>query len=55
MATVAINGAVNAALLSAEILALEEPQLAEKLMQRRRAEAEKVLEKNARIEQQFNI
>ena len=55
VATVAINGAVNAALLSAEILALEEPQLAEKLMQRRRAEAEKVLEKNARIEQQFNI
>lgn len=55
VATVAINGAVNAALLSAEILALEEPQLAEKLTQRRRAEAEKVLEKNARIEQQFNI
>lgn len=46
VATVAIDGAVNAALLSVQILAVEDPALAEKLAEKRRADAEKVLSKN---------
>ncbi|HBL40207.1 MAG TPA: 5-(carboxyamino)imidazole ribonucleotide mutase [Ruminococcaceae bacterium] len=53
VATVAINGGVNAALLSAQILALSEPALAEKLDAKRAADAQKVLEKDAAISQQF--
>ncbi len=53
VATVAINGGVNAALLSAQILALSEPALAEKLEQKRAADAQKVLEKDAAISKQF--
>ena len=54
VATVAINGAVNAALLSIQMLAIEDPVLAEKLQAKRDADAQKVLEKNAAIEAQFN-
>ena len=54
VATVAINGAVNAALLSIQMLAIEDETLAKKLQDKRRADAEKVLEKNAVIEAQFN-
>ena len=54
VATVAINGAVNAALLSVEILALGEPELSQKLAEKRKSDAEKVLEKNKSIEEQFN-
>ena len=54
VATVAINGAVNAALLSIQMLAIEDQALAEKLDAKRRADAAKVLEKNAAIEAQFN-
>ena len=54
VATVAINGAVNAALLSIQMLAIEDEVLAKKLQDKRRADAEKVLEKNAAIEAQFN-
>lgn len=54
VATVAINGAVNAALLSIQMLAIEDESLAKKLQDKRRADAEKVLEKNAAIEAQFN-
>ena len=54
VATVAINGAVNAALLSIQMLAIEDETLARKLQDKRRADAEKVLEKNAAIEAQFN-
>ena len=43
VATVAIDGATNAALLAVEILAVSEPELAEKLDAARRAGAEKVL------------
>ena len=49
VATVAINGGVNAALLSAQMLALGEPELAEKLRERRRREAEAVLQKDSDI------
>jgi len=54
VATVAINGAVNAALLSIQMLAIEDETLARKLQDKRRADAEKVLAKNAAIEAQFN-
>ena len=46
VATVAINGGVNAALLSAQIIAVEDAALAARLEERRRREAEKVLEKD---------
>ena len=54
VATVAIDGAVNAALLSVEILALSDETLAEKLAAARAAETAKVLEKNAAVEARFN-
>ena len=49
VATVAIGGGVNAALLSAQILAVEDRELAEKLDEKRRADAQAVLEKDAGI------
>ncbi len=49
VAAVAIDGGVNAALLSAQILALSEPELAEKLDEKRKKDAEAVLEKDAGI------
>ncbi len=49
VAAVAIDGGVNAALLSAQILALGEPELAKKLDEKRRKDAEAVLEKDAAI------
>lgn len=54
VATVAIDGAVNAALLCIEILSVNDDTLAEKLDAKRKADAKKVLEKNAAIEKEFN-
>ncbi len=54
VATVAINGAANAALLAVQILAVTDGELAAKLDAARRAGAEKVLEKNRAIEERFN-
>ena len=53
VATVAINGGVNAALLSAQILAISEPELASRLDDKRAADAAKVLEKDAAIQKEF--
>lgn len=53
VATVAIDGAANAALLAIQILAVTDEELAEKLMVARAKAAEKVLEKNAEIEKRF--
>ena len=50
VATVAINGGVNAALLSAQILAVSEPELAAKLDDKRKADAAKVLQKDAALQ-----
>ncbi len=47
VATVAINGAANAALLCAQILAVEDAELAAKLDAKRQADAAKVLQKDA--------
>lgn len=54
VATVAIDGAANAALLAVQILAVSDGALAEKLRQARAAESQKVLEKNAGVEAKFN-
>ncbi len=54
VATVAIDGAVNAALLSMEILAVSDEALAEKLDALRREETARVLAKNAETEARFN-
>ena len=49
VATVAINGGANAALLSAQIIAVEDAVLAAKLNARRAEDAEKVLKKDLEI------
>ena len=54
VATVAVNGAANAALLAIQMLAIEDAELAKKLDDSRRAGTEKVLAKNAAIEAQYN-
>ncbi len=53
VATVAIDGAQNAALLAIQILAVEDKELAEKLDISRVENSKKVLEKNAVIEKQY--
>ena len=50
VATVAINGAVNAALLAAQIIAVSDGDLAAKLDAKRAADAAKVLEKDAALQ-----
>ena len=54
VATVAIDGAVNAALLSIQILAVEDKELSEKLDNARAKASQAVLEKNKMIEEKFN-
>ena len=54
VATVAIDGGVNAALLALEILALSDDTLADKLVEKRKTDTAKVLEKNKAIEEKFN-
>ena len=49
VATVAVNGGANAALLSAEILAVSDPEIAAKLDAKRKADAEAVLAKDAKV------
>ena len=49
VATVAINGAANAALLCAQIIAVADKDLAAKLDAKRKADAAKVLEKDRTI------
>ena len=49
VATVAIDGGANAALLAAEILALGDEELAARLQAKRKADADKVLDKDAAI------
>lgn len=54
VATVAIDGASNAALLCIEILAVTDDELAKKLSEARAADAAKVLAKNKSIEDKYN-
>ena len=50
VATVAVNGGANAALLSVQILAVEDKALQEKLDAKRAGDAEKVLEKDRNLQ-----
>ena len=50
VATVAVDGAVNAALLAIQILAVTDAELAAKLDEKRAADAEKVLAKDAALQ-----
>ena len=54
VATVAIDGAANAALLALQILAVSDEALARKLEDYRRAGAQAVLEKDAALSAQYN-
>lgn len=54
VATVAIDGAQNAALLAIQILAVEDKELADKLLRQREENTKKVLEKNASIEKEYS-
>ena len=54
VATVAINGGANAALLAAQILAVSDENLARKLDEKRAKDAKKVLEKDAALQQELN-
>ena len=53
VATVAVDGAANAALLCLEMLAIYDDGLADKLEKYRHAEKQNVLAKNAEIEKRF--
>ncbi|MBP3941232.1 MAG: 5-(carboxyamino)imidazole ribonucleotide mutase [Christensenellaceae bacterium] len=55
VATVAINGASNAALLAVQMLAISDEALAEKLAAAKEAAAKKVLEKDAAVAAKFNF
>ena len=54
VATVALNGGVNAALLAAEILAVADDALAAKLDAKRVSDAEVVLKKDAALQSELN-
>ena len=54
VATVAIDGGVNAALLCAEMFALSDEELAQKLIAKRAADREKVLAKDAAVAAELN-
>ena len=55
VATVAIDGAQNAALLAIQMLGIEDAEIASKLDNQRKAAAEKVLAKNKNSEEKYNI
>ena len=54
VATVAVNGGMNAALLAAEVLAVSDEELAAKLDAKRKSDAAKVLEKDAALQAELN-
>ncbi len=54
VATVAIDGGANAALLSAQILALADDGLAQRLLAKKQSDAAKVLEKDAAVSAELN-
>ena len=54
VATVAIDGAKNAAILAAQIIAVEDAELAAKLDAQRKDAMETVLKKNKAVEEKYN-
>ena len=55
VATVAIDGAANAALLALQILAVSDRALATKLNAKRKSDSEKVLAKDTEISQKYSV
>ena len=55
VATVGVGGAVNAALLAVQILAVSDPALADQLEAYKRAAAEKVRKKDLAIREKYNL
>ena len=53
VATVAIDGAQNAALLACQMLSIDDEEVAKKLQDKREADAKKVLEKDAAISAKY--
>ena len=54
VATVAVNGGVNAALLAAQILSVSDPEVARKLDAKRVSDAATVLKKDAALQAELN-
>lgn len=54
VATVAVNGGVNAGLLAIEMLAISDKNLSEKLLEKRKSDEKKVLGKNLAVEEKYN-
>ena len=54
VATVAVGGGVNAALLAAQIIAVGDAELAAKLDNKRKSDAETVLKKDAALQAELN-
>lgn len=54
VATVAINGGVNAALLAVQILAIENAELEQKLADKRKADEKAILAKNEKIDKEYS-
>lgn len=55
VATVAIDGAANAAILAVQILAVEDKSLADKLLISRKEASENVIKKSRAVEEKYNI
>ena len=55
VATVGINGAANAALLCAEIIAVSDDALADRLAAKRKKDAEKVLAADREVAEKYNL
>jgi len=53
VATVALNGAKNAAVLAAQILAVEDEALTRRLEAERRKMAEQIAEKDAKLQEEL--
>lgn len=54
VATVAVNGAVNAAVLAVQILALGDEELTKRMVEYKKTAAAKARAKNAAVEEKFN-
>ncbi len=54
VATVAVNGGANAALLAAEILSVEDPDLARRLREKRETAAAAILEQDAQLSEDLS-
>ena len=55
VATVAIDNGANAAYLAAQIIALSDIELRDRLEQRRKTEAQKVLRKDSSLSPQLSV